>query len=41
MSDFLHKLIGFYTSGLTVPEILIADDSEFLRAALEVILTTA
>jgi CheY-like chemotaxis protein len=34
MSDFLHKLIGFHTSGLTVPKILIADDSEFLRTHL-------
>jgi hypothetical protein len=34
MSDFVHKLIGFHTSGLTVPKILIADDSEFLRTHL-------
>jgi DNA-binding NarL/FixJ family response regulator len=34
MSDFLHKLTGFHTSGLTVPKILIADDSEFLRTHL-------
>jgi hypothetical protein len=34
MSNFLHKLIGFHTSGLTVPKILIADGSEFLRTHL-------
>jgi hypothetical protein len=34
VSDFLHKLIGFDTSGLTVPKVLIADDSEFLRTHL-------
>jgi CheY-like chemotaxis protein len=33
-SDFLHKPIGFDASGLTVPKILIADDSEFLRTHL-------